>query len=95
MLTVKENIQIGIDFSDGAVGRLHADEPSRAYAAAGAEIPNPKRQANLQGQKISNAQFEFWIFEYWEFPWDLDPGIWDFRACAVVARVQRRINPNL
>ena len=57
------------------------------------EIPNPRDQTPNKGSKpkIQNAKqgrsrdifgFEFWVLG---FPWDLEPGIWDF--CLPMIRV--------
>jgi hypothetical protein len=50
------------------------------------EIPNPKTQIpnNFQSPILNSKDRDrlrlFWGFMFFQIPWDLVPGIWDFSA---------------
>jgi len=96
MLAMKENVRVGFDFSQRI---LHGTETSRRYAAAKAEIQNPKAQAPRKHQASNNLQIgkRAAVFRLLGFGASLGFGTWGlgFRMCAALARLTEVITGRL
>jgi hypothetical protein len=69
---------MAIEYSKGLWRDKHAAPLTRK-----SQIPKTKSQVTLNAEKSQapkGSAVQQTPFEYWdlEFPWDLEPGIWDF-----------------